>query len=311
MKILVTGANGLIGYAIREISGNFPHHEFFFSTREDTNLINPSEVERLYQKINPDWVIHAAGQVGGIGGNMAHQEDYFYNNILMNSNVIRYACLSNVKKLIAFSSTCVFSKEQESFVEDDIQKGEPFHIHFAYAYAKRMVDIHIRAAKRQYDVDFCSVIPGNIFGKHDNFNLKEGHVTPSLIYKCYLAKRDKTSFKIWGSGDAKRELIYSLDIADILIRALELEQPLPNRLLVGSDDEFTIKELAGKIAQLSDFEGEIEFDHSHPDGQLRKKSNISRLRELLPEFKFTNLDVSLSETIDWFGQNYPNIRGIR
>ena len=311
MKILVTGANGLIGYAIREIAVRYPQHEFFFSSREDTNLIKPDEVARLYERVNPDWVVHAAGQVGGIGGNMDYQEDYFYNNILMNSNVIRYACLSGVKKLIAFSSTCVFSREQETFVEDDMQKGEPFHIHFAYAYAKRMVDIHIKAAKRQYGVDYCSAIPGNIFGKYDNFNLEEGHVTPSLIYKCQLAKRDNVPFKIWGSGNAKRELIYSLDIAEILIRILELEQPLPNRLLVGSDDELSIKELVEKIADLSEFDGEIVFDKNKPDGQLRKKSNISRLKTLLPDFKFTNLDVSLKETIEWFTQNYPNIRGIK
>jgi len=311
MKVLVTGANGLIGYALREIAVQYPQHEFFFSTRKDTNLIKPDEVKKLYERSNPDWVIHAAGQVGGIGGNIAYQEDYFYNNILMNSNVIRWGCLSNVKKLIAFSSTCVFSREQETFVEDDIQKGEPFHIHFAYAYAKRMVDIHIKAAKRQYGVDYCSAIPGNIFGKYDNFNLEEGHVTPSLIYKCQLAKRDNVPFKIWGSGNAKRELIYSLDIAEILIRILELEQPLPNRLLVGSDDELSIKELVEKIADLSEFDGEIVFDKNKPDGQLRKKSNISRLKTLLPDFKFTNLDVSLKETIEWFTQNYPNIRGIK
>ncbi len=311
MKVLVTGADGMVGKALRHVSKEFPEFTFVFSTREDTNLIIADQVERMFADHKPDYVIHTAALCGGIGGNERRQADYYYHNILMNSYIVHYASAYKVKKLLASSSTCVFPTNLASFTENDMHLGPPHDNHFAYAYAKRMLDIQILAYKRQYGVNYTSLISGNVFGPHDNYDLIDGHVTPSLIHKFYLAKQNNTVVSIWGNGTAEREFIFSYDLARIYLELLKINSDLLKKILVGSDNKMKILDLVNHMKEVSNFKNNIVFDSSQTNGQIKKKSDITLLRSLLPDFKYTEFKKSLSESYHWFANNYPNVRGIK
>jgi len=309
MKILVTGASGLVGNAIRIVAPEFPHHKFIFCTREDADLTKPDQVEQLFIKHQPDYIIHAAAQFEGIGGNQSKQADFYYNNVLMNTYIIHFSNKYKIKKFIAASSTTAFPTDYKDFVEDDMHKGEPYGIHFAYAYSKRALDVQIRAYNKQYSANYCSVISGNLFGPHDNYDLRGGNVLPSLIHKLFLAKKNQTPLSVWGDGSAQREFIFSLDLAKISLNLLDLDTPLPDKILVSTHNEFSIKDMAYKMAKLFNFNGDIVFNPNKTNGQIRKKSQSPRLKNLLPDNQFTNLDESLLKTFEWVENNYPNIRG--
>ena len=307
MKVLVTGSNGLCGCAIKEESSN-SDHEFIFATRRDADLRNPHEVESLFLRHRPDCVIHTAAKVGGIGGNEAMHEDFFYDNILINANVIRNCIDFRVSKLLAFSSVCVFPDDLALLEEDRIHDGPVFESNFAYGYSKRMVDVHIRAAEKQHGIkNWCSVIPGNIFGKHDMYSVEHGHIIPSLTYKLYSAKKHDTSFKIWGDGRSLREFIYVNDMAKILIQLLDKDE-IPNRLIVSGRREFSIKEIVDIMVEIAEFEGKIVWDKSKPNGQRSRPSSKERADSLFPNFEYTPVREGLKKSWEWFANNYPKIR---
>lgn len=306
-RILVTGADGLVGHAIRRLSLQSPH-EFLFIGRKDADLTKESDVKKVLGDYRPDYVIHTAAKVGGIGGNMVGQADYFYSNILMNTYVIHYCHAYDVKKLLAFSSVCVFPDDVSTLQEDLMHEGPPFSGNFAYAHAKRMVDVQIRAYKSQFNrQNYCSIIPGNIYGTHDFYNLQYGHVIPSLIYKVWKAKKQNEDFTVWGDGKSLREFILSDDLARILLRLLELET-LPERLLVGGYEQHSIRDVVELLAQVAGFKGKIVFDTSKPIGQRSRRSDLTRLRSLFPDFKPLPLKEGLAIAYDWFDKNYPNVR---
>ena len=210
MKILVTGGNGLVGNAIKKVALKNPQFDFIFIGRDDYDLTKENEVESLFLKHKPNYVIHTAAKVGGIGGNMIGHADYFYQNILINSFFIHYAWKYNVEKLLAFSSVCVFPNDSQILKEENMHNGPPFSGNFAYAYAKRMVDVQIRAYKEQHNIkNYCSIIPSNIIGTHDFYNLQHGHVLPSLMHKIYLAKKNNSNLEVWGDGKSLREFIFA------------------------------------------------------------------------------------------------------
>jgi GDP-L-fucose synthase len=204
-KILITGGNGLVG-------SEFIGEQYFKPTSKEYNLINRDDTNRLLLK-GFDSVIHCAAKVGGVGGNMNYKGEFFYDNIMMNTNVIESARLTNVKNLVSFLSTCVFPDQVEyPLTEKKIHLGPPHFSNDAYAYAKRMSDIQIRSYKEQYGLNYKSVIPCNIYGPNDNYDIVNGHVLPSLIHKCFLARENKTPLSIWGSGKPLREFIFSEDV---------------------------------------------------------------------------------------------------
>lgn len=307
MKILISGSSGLVGSALEQESKNFPH-EFFFLTRKDGDLTKEQDVERIFATLKPDWVIHAAAVVGGIGGNMSCQADYFYQNLLMNSYVIHYACEYNVKKLLAFSSVCVFPDKIPILEENSMHKGEPFPGNFAYAYAKRMIDVQIRAYKDQYGIkNYTSIIPGNIFGENDLYNLTHGHVLPSLIHKIYLAKKENKSLSVWGNGLSEREFIYSKDLAKILLKIIEKDE-IPERIIVSGKEKYSIKEVVNLLCKVSEFKNEVVYETDKPNGQLSRPTNLKVLNELIGDFKFTDFEKALHDSYWWFEENYKITR---
>ena len=202
--ILVTGGNGLVGSALRTLEAIYPEYNFVFTCRQEHDLTREEDVKRLFEEQSPDYVIHTAARVGGIGRNLSTPAQQYYANILMNAYVIHYAQKSGVEKLLAFSSVCAFPAGAQSLHEDILHDGEPYPAHYSYAYSKRMVDVQIKAYKQQHGVNYCSVIPGNIFGENDNFNLEDGHVVPSLVHKCYKAKQEGKPLQVWGDGTPYR-----------------------------------------------------------------------------------------------------------
>lgn len=310
MRILVTGSKGLVGSAIkRYVEAHPSNHEFYFADRSDGSLTNPESVAKLFAKVQPDYVIHTAAKVGGIGGNMAGHADYFYDNILMNTHVIHHCHLWGVKKLLAFSSVCVFPDDAAILREDIMHDGPPFQGNFAYANAKRMVDVQIRAYKSQYGhKNWCSIIPGNIYGTHDLYSLTHGHVIPSLIHKLYLAKQNNTGeFPIWGDGNSLREFILADDLAQILVKLIDKDE-IPERLIVSGFEQFSIREVVGGLCSAAQFEGTLAYDATKPNGQRNRQSDTTLLKTLFPDFQHTHLMKGLKISYDWFANNYPNVR---
>ena len=313
-KILITGAKGLCGHALHEKYHNDwstkrqTPYEACFIGREYGDLTILDNVKRMYDKIQPNYVVHTAATVGGIGGNEAHHGEFFYNNILMNTYMIDQASRHNVEKMIVFSSVCVFPDGQ-TLTEKNMHNGPVFSSNFSYGYAKRMVDVQVRAYQKQYGIkNYCSVIPGNLFGNHDNYNLDYGHVIPSLIHKLYLAKRYDKKFTAWGNGSSLREFIYVNDLAKIIFDLLDLPE-LPLRLIVSGPKQYTIKSMVDKLVKIADFNpSEVVWDISKPNGQHSRPSDLSLFYSYFPDFKFTDIDDALRISYDWFVKNYPNIR---
>jgi GDP-L-fucose synthase len=304
MRLLVTGSNGLVGSAIRELN---PDNVEFIS-REDADLTDFPTSEILFKKYSPTHVIHLAAEVGGIGGNISNSGDYFRNNILINTNVLEISRRVGVTKLISFMSTCVFPDESTyPLTIEQIHNGPPHPSNFSYAYAKRMLDIQSKAYRKQWGLDYQILVPTNIYGPNDFWNLQEGHVVPSLIHKIYLAKQNKEILNVWGTGAPLREFVYAEDIGKLALWAVQ-EYDNVDPLILSSGIEVPIRELVTTIARLMNFSGEIFFDSTKPDGQYRKPSDSETLRNHLPDFEYLPLEEGLRKTILWFESNYPNIR---
>ncbi len=303
-KIMVTGADGLVGSAVRRLNPA----DTVYVTRKDVDLTNFEETKKFINKIAPTHVIHLAAQVGGIGGNSMHSGEFFRNNIMININVLEAARLAGVNRLVSFMSTCVFpDKTTYPLNEKDLHGGPPHHSNFGYAYAKRMLEVQSSAYRKEWGCNFNVLIPTNIYGPNDNFNLTEGHVLPSLIHKCYLAKQNNTPLTIWGSGKPLREFVLSDDIARLTLWALDNyneESPL----ILSSGEEVSIGDMVKLIVKLMDFKGEVVFDSTKPDGQFRKPSDVTKLRKYLPDFKFVPVEEGVASTVKWFVENYPNVR---
>jgi GDP-L-fucose synthase len=297
-KLLVTGGNGLVGSSI--ISD--------VKIGKQYDLINAGETLKMFQIHNPTHVIHCAGKVGGVGGNMNYKGEYFYDNIMINTNVIESARKTNVKNLVCFLSTCVFpDKVNYPLTEDMVHLGEPHSSNYPYAYAKRMADIQIRAYREQYGLNYTSVIPTNIYGPNDNFSLEHGHVMPMLIHKLYLAQQNNTDFTVWGSGKPLREFIFSKDVAKLSEWAVEnYNESEP--IIFGTSEEISIIDLVDLLVKEFNFKGKVIFDNTKPDGQFRKSSDNSKLKSYLPDFKFTPIEEGIKETVSWFLKNYENAR---
>lgn len=300
-KILVTGGYGLVGSEFRK-SNYIP------LSSSEVDLRNKFEVDTMLNTIKFDGIIHCAGKVGGVGGNMNYKGEFFYDNIIMNTNIIESARTHGITKLVAFLSTCVFpDKTEYPLTESKIHMGPPHFSNDAYAYAKRMTDIQIRAYKEQYSLNYKSVIPTNIYGPNDNYDIKNGHVIPSLIHKCYLARENKTDFEIWGSGKPLREFIYSRDVAKLTEWVLDnYEENEP--IILSTSEEISVKDVVDIIVELMNYKGNVVWNTDKPEGQYRKPSDNSKIKKYLPDFKFTPLYDGLKETIEYFENNYSIVR---
>ena len=297
-KVLVTGGHGLVGSAL--------HADVRIG--HEIDLRDPVQVDQMYEQHKPTHVVHCAAKVGGVGGNMSYKGDYFFDNIMMNTNVIEYARRHHVQKLVNFLSVCVFPDNVEyPLTEAKIHSGEPHFSNNAYAYAKRMSDIQIMAYREQYGINYTSVVPTNIFGPRDNYSLVHGHVIPMLMHKLYLAQRDNTDFVVWGTGKSKREFIFSKDLAP-MVEFVLMDYNEPSPIILSTSEEISIREVVDILVETFNFKGNVVFDHTKPEGQYRRPSDNSKIRSYMPDFKFTPFEVAIKETVDWFINNYETAR---
>jgi GDP-L-fucose synthase len=295
MKILVTGGSGLVGSAI---TAHFkPGHD-------ELDLMELDAIIDYIEENEVTHIIHCAGRVGGIKANSEHLGEFFYENIIMNTNVLEAARNCGVEKVVSFMSTCVFPDDATyPLSPDHIHDGEPHSSNYGYAYAKRMLEVQSRAYRDQYGCNFVTVIPCNIYGPNDNFDLNSSHVVPALIRKCYEAKQNNTNFEVWGTGAAYREFVYVDDVAEIVNWVLHnYDEPTP--FVISPDLEISMAVLAQTITFKMDFRGNIVYNHNYPDGQLKKPSDNSILKRHLPEFEFIPIQEGLSRTINWFLEEY-------
>lgn len=305
MTILVTGSGGLIGHAIQRVGG---HEDIFFADRSHADLTRAHEVEDLFSRVRPTRVVHLAARVGGIGGNINAAGQFFYENSLINTNVLEVARRNEVKKLVSLMSTCIFPNDATyPLTPEQLHLGEPHPSNFGYAYAKRMLDVQNRAYHAQWGLQYFSAIPTNVYGPFDNFSLDEGHVVGSLIHKAFRSKASGMPLQVWGSGRPLREFVYADDVAQILLSLIK-DYTGVSPVIITNAQETSIRTLVEVIVQSFGFTGEIEFDSTKPDGQLRKPSSRSGLNSMLPKFSFTELEIGIRKTVKWFEQNYPRVR---
>nr|CCA19595.1 GDPLfucose synthetase putative [Albugo laibachii Nc14] len=304
--VLVTGGTGFVGSALKDVvgDGKWSHSEdeFHFVGRADADLRDVNEAEKLFASVRPTHVIHLAAMTGGLYKNMAYEVDFFRDNVAINDSVLYCAHKANVCKVISCLSTCIFpDKTAYPIDESMLHAGKPHDSNLGYAMAKRMIDTLNHCYANQYNCNFTAVIPTNIYGPHDNFDIENGHVIPGLIQKCSLAKEKNEDFVVWGSGKPLRQFIFSEDLAKLLLWALkEYDSVEPIIFSVDATSEVSIESVARMIASKFQFSGKIVTDTSKSDGQYKKTASNAKLRLLLPDFEFTSLDKGLTKTIDWY-----------
>ncbi|EOA95163.1 GDP-L-fucose synthetase, partial [Anas platyrhynchos] len=290
-RILVTGGTGLVGRAIQKVVADGegqPDEE------------SAAETKALFEKHKPTHVVHLAAMVGGLFKNIRCNLDFWRRNVHINDNVLHSAYECGVQKVVSCLSTCIFpDKTTYPIDETMIHNGPPHSSNFGYSYAKRMIDVQNRGYFEQHGCRFTAVIPTNIFGPHDNFNIEDGHVLPGLIHKVYLAKQSGSALTVWGTGKPRRQFIYSLDLARLFLWVLREYEEFSPFSPVGEEDEVSIKEAADAIVEAMDFKGELIF---------KKTASNAKLRRYLPGFQFTPFKQAVQETCAWFSANYGSAR---
>lgn len=297
-KILVTGGSGLVGSCV---TGKHKPR----STEVD--LMKFNEVYDYIRDNKIQYVVHCAARVGGVKDNSEKPAEFFYENAQMNLNILEACRLSETKKIVSIITTCSFpAKATYPLTVEQLHMGEPHESNYGYGYAKRMLAVQAKAYHEQYGMNIVSLIPCNVYGPRDNFNITSGHVVPSLIHKAYVASKAGNPLKVWGDGSPLRELLYSEDLGKIIDWFLtNYDDAYP--VIVSPDEETSIKYVAEQLMSLYDIK-ELIFESEMPIGQHRKPSDNSKLKEILPDFEFTSFDSGLKKTTRWFNENFGNTR---
>ena len=309
-KVLVTGGHGMVGSELREI-----RPDFLFPKKSELDLLSLDSVKNFFGERRGEIraVIHLAARVGGVKANSDFVADFFYQNSVMNQNLLQTCSDEKIEKVVSMLSTCVYPDEKfvrYPLTEDQLHVGPPHHSNFGYAFAKRMLDVQSRAYRKQYGCNFVTAIPNNMYGLNDNYDLESSHVIPALIRKFYEAKlHNIESVIVWGTGSPKREFTFARDAAQIALWLLE-NYDGENPVNIGNTGSITIKELVSIISEEVGFNGNLVFDASKPDGQFEKPSSNEKLMSLGWDGKYTNLRSGIRETVEHFSRCYPYVRGI-
>ena len=282
----------------------FDDVEVFVPRSRDYDLIEKADIVRLLGDARPNLIIHLAAVVGGIGHNQKNPGKFFYDNLMMGVQLIEQSRLHGVSKFVAIGTVCSYPKfTSVPFTEDDIWNGYPEETNAPYGLAKKMMLVQSQAYREQYGFNSIFLLPVNMYGPGDNFDLETSHVIPALIRKCVEARLAGTSFiEVWGSGNASREFLYVEDCASGIIKAAAgYDDKEPVNL--GSGTEITIKDLAELIARLTSFKGQIRWRSDKPDGQPRRRLDTSRALERFGFQASTSLEEGLRRTIAWYEDN--------
>ena len=300
-RITVTGGAGFLGRFVVEKLKAHAEAEVFVPRSSEYNLVEKADILRLLDDSRPDLVIHLAGVVGGIGYNQQNPGKSFYENLMMGVQLIEEARLRGVKKFVAVGTVCAYPKfASVPFMEANLWDGYPEETNAPYGLAKKMMLVQSQAYREQYGFNSIFLLPANLYGPGDHFDLESSHVIPALIRKCVEAHRSHDGFiEVWGSGKASREFLYVEDCAEGIVRSAQYyDRSDPVNL--GNGREVTIKDLVELIAKLTGFEGDIRWQTERPDGQPRRRLETSRASELFGFRARTSLEQGLAKTIEWY-----------
>jgi GDP-L-fucose synthase len=314
-KIYIAGHTGMVGSAIKRKLESKGYNNLLFKDFSELNLIKQPEVEKYFLEEKPELVIVAAAKVGGILANNTYRADFIYDNLMIESNIIHSSYINNVEKLIFLGSSCIYPKlapqplKEEYLLSDYLEfTNEP------YAVAKIAGIKLCENYYRQYNSNFYSVMPTNLYGPNDNFNLETSHVLPALIRKFYEAKENNLdSVTLWGTGNPKREFMFVEDLADAVVFLMEntdaenIYETGISHINIGTGDDIAIFKLAEMISEIVGFSGEIIFDNRRPDGTPRKLMDVTRLHNFGWKHT-TKLSDGIRETYKWFLKNFNQMR---
>jgi len=316
-RVTVTGGAGFLGsHLIRKLKERGCEN-IFVPLIEEYNLIDIEAIKRLYQYAKPNIVIHLAAVVGGIGANRANPGKFFYDNIMMGTQMMEQGRQFGIEKFVALGTICCYPKfTPVPFKEEDLWNGYPEETNAPYGLAKKMLLVQSQAYRQQYGFNSIFLMPVNLYGPGDNFDPKSSHVIPALIKKFIDAQpqpqpqpypQPQPSITVWGTGKPSREFIYVQDAAEAIILATERYNK-PDPVNIGTGLEITIKDLVELIAKLTGFKGKIVCDKSKPDGQPRRCLDTTKAEK---EFGFkakVSFEEGLGKTIEWYVRNFKHIR---
>jgi len=302
-RVCVTGGAGFLGSFLVEKLRQRGAEDIFVPLLQYYDLVQPESIRRMLDDARPDIILHLAAHVGGIGANRAHPAEFFYDNLMMGVQLMHQAYERGVEKFVALGTVCAYPKfTPVPFHEDDLWGGYPEETNAPYGLAKKMLLVQSQAYRDQYGFNSIFLLPVNLYGPRDNFDLNSSHVIPALIRKCIEAQEaGESEVVVWGDGSPTREFLYVEDAAEgILLAAEHYNQSLPVNL--GSGNEIAIKDLAEMIARLTGFSGKLVWDTSKPNGQPRRALDTTRAEQMFGFRAQTNFEEGLRRTIEWYRQ---------
>jgi len=305
-KVLVTGSNGLVGSALKKILG--PEH--VYHTKDDIDLLDPKKtmdyITYHVKHSDVDTVIHCAAKVGGVQANMKDNKGFFIENFVINNNIIESSYKNEIPNFVNLLSTWIFPDKNITFplTPDQIDNGAPHPSNHGYAYAKRLSGYQTNIIKKVLNSNWVSVIPTNVYGTNDNFHLEDGHMIPAMIHRAYLSKQRSEKMVVWGDGSPLRQVIYSEDLAKLIIWSLN-NWTSDDPFMAINPIENSILDIAKIICNTFDIKDEdIIFDSTKPMGQYKKPA----ITNAPVGFEFKNLNEGIKDTVEWFIQNYKEVR---
>jgi len=303
-KIYVAGHRGLVGSAIVQALQGRGFDNLVLKTHQELDLLDQSAVKKFFEQEKPEYVFLAAAKVGGIMANKTFPADFIYNNLSIGTNIIHNAYAHGVKKLLFLGSSCIYPKLcPQPIKEEYLLTSELEPTNKAYALAKIAGIVMCQSYNEQYGTNFISLMPTNLYGPNDNFDLENSHVMPAMIRKFHKAKvKNEPQVTMWGTGSAQREFLYVDDLAKASLFLMENyhDSAIIN---VGTGEDVTIKELAEKVRAVVGYEGEIVWDTTKPDGTPRKLLDVNKLHALGWKHS-VSLDDGIASTYEWFKENY-------
>ena len=300
-KVCVTGGAGFLGAFVTTKLKDRGAKEIFIPLIEQYNLVDPQAIERMLDDSRPDVIIHLAAHVGGIGANRLHPAEFFYDNLMMGVQLIHQSWKRGVEKFVALGTVCAYPKfTPVPFREDDLWNGYPEETNAPYGLAKKMLLVQAQAYRQQYGYNAIFLLPVNLYGPGDNFDLQSSHVIPALIRKCIEAQESgHESVEVWGDGSPTREFLFVEDAAEGILLAAE-RYNAPDPVNLGSGNEISIKDLAELIQRITGYRGRLVWDTSNPNGQPRRALDTTRAEKMFGFKASTNFELGLRRTIDWY-----------